>query len=47
MPGQLGIDARLDAVFFVGAAIEILREQRLAFRMRKDVEIEILEMLAG
>ena len=37
MPGKLGEDARLDAVFRIGAAIEILREQFLAARMRDEI----------
>ena len=45
MPGEFGIDARLDAIFRIGAAVEILREQRLAFRVCKEVEIQILKML--
>jgi hypothetical protein len=28
MPGKLGEDARFDAVFRIGAAIEVLRVQR-------------------
>ena len=47
MPGELGIDARLDAVFGIGAAIEILREQRLAFGVLQDVAIQIFEMLVS
>jgi len=45
VPGEFGVDARANAVFRIGAAIEILREQRLAFRVRKEVLIQILEML--
>ena len=37
VPGEFGEDARLDAIFRIGAAIEVLREQRLALRMREEV----------
>ena len=37
VPGILGEDARLDAVFRIGAAVEVLGEQRLAFRVRQEV----------
>ena len=43
MPGELVIDAGLDAVFRIGAAVEILREQRLAL----GVGDEIVDTAAG
>ena len=45
MPGEFGEDARLDAVFGIGAAVEVLREQRLALGMREEVLKQIIEML--
>ena len=45
MPGELGEDAHLDAIGLVGAAIEILREQLLAFAMLQEILIEIFEIL--
>jgi hypothetical protein len=45
MPGVFGENARLDLEFRVGAADEVLREQRLALRVRQEVLVEILEML--
>ncbi len=44
MPGQLGEDPRFDPVFRIGAAVEILREQLLAARMRDEVVVEQLEV---
>ena len=44
MPGQLGEDAGFYPVFRVGAAVEILREQRLAARMRDEIVVEQLEV---
>ena len=44
MPGKLGEDAGFYPVFRVGAAIEILREQRLAARMRDEIVVEQLEV---
>ena len=44
VPGKLGEDARLDPVVRIGAAIEILREQLLAARMRDEVFIQALEI---
>ena len=38
------IDARFYPVFRIGAAIEILREQRLAARMRDHIVVEQLEI---
>ena len=37
VPGVFGEDARLDPVLRIGAAVEVLREQRLALRMRQEV----------
>ena len=45
VPGQFGIDPRLDPVFGIGTAIEILREQVHAARMRNEVVIEQLKLL--
>ena len=47
MPGQLGEDAGLDAVARIGAAMEILREQRHAFGMLEEIGIERVELLRG
>ena len=44
MPGKLGEDPRLDPVFRIGAAIEVLREQLLAARMRDEIVIQQLEI---
>ena len=44
MPGELGEDARLYPVFRIGAAIEILREQLLAARMRDEIVVQQLEV---
>ncbi len=45
VPGVFGEDAGLDPVFGIGAAVEILREQGLAFGMREEVRQQIFEML--
>jgi len=45
VPGELGVDTRLDAIFRIGAAIEVLREQRLALRMRQEVLVQGLKLL--
>ena len=47
MPGQLGVDAGFYPVFRVGAAVEILREQGLAARMRDEIVVEQLEVGLG
>ena len=47
VPGQLGEDARLDAMRRIGAAIEVLREQRHAFGMLEEVGMERRELLRG
>jgi hypothetical protein len=44
MPGEFGIDPRLDAVFRIGAAIEVLRVQRLALGMRDEIVEQQLEI---
>src|SRR5262249_14048248 len=44
MPGKLGEDSRFDPVFWIGAAIEVLRVQRFAARMRDKVVVEALEI---
>ena len=45
VPGELRIDARLDAIFRIGAAVEVLREQRLAFGVSNEVVEQKLEFL--
>ena len=45
VPGIFGEDACLDAVFRVGAAIEVLREQRLAFGVGEKILQQVLEVL--
>jgi hypothetical protein len=45
VPGQFGVDAYLDPVILVGAAIEVLREQGLAAAMREKVGVEIVEII--
>ena len=45
VPGELGEDARLDAVFRIGAAIEVLREQLLALGVREEVVEQHIELL--
>ena len=47
MPGKLGEDAGFYPVFRIGAAIEILREQLLAARMRDEIVVEQLEVGLG
>ena len=47
MPGEFGIDAGLDPQGGIGAAIEILREQRHAFGVLEKVLIERLELLGS
>ncbi len=45
MPGQFGEDAGLDLEGRIGAAIEILREQRHAFGVLEEIGIERVELL--
>ena len=45
VPGEFGEDPRLDAVFGIGAAVEVLREQRLALGVRAEILEQIIEML--
>ena len=45
MPGQFGENAGLDPETRIGAAIEILREQRLAFGVLEEIGIERVELL--
>ncbi len=45
MPGELVIDPRLDAVFRIGAAIEVLRVQRLAFGVGDEIVEQQLEFV--
>src|SRR3954447_19830710 len=45
MPGELGEDPHLDAIFRIGAAIEVLREQLHAAGMGEEVLVERLELL--
>ena len=40
VPSELGVDARLDPILRIGAAIEVLREQRLALRVREKIVVE-------
>jgi hypothetical protein len=47
VPGELGVDARLDPVLRIGAAVEILGEQRLALGMRQEVPVHGFELLFG
>ena len=47
MPGEFGVDACLDAECRIGAAVEVLREQRHAFGMLLEVGIDRLELLGG
>ena len=47
VPGQFGEDPRPDPVFRIGAAVEVLREQFLAARMRDEVLIEQVEVRPG
>ena len=47
MPGELGEHAHLDAIFRIGAAIEILREQLHAARMGAEIFQEVVELLLG
>ncbi len=44
MPGELGENAGLDPVGGIGAAIEVLREQLAAARMRDQIVVEALEI---
>ena len=44
MPGELGEDAGLDPVFRIGAAIEVLGEQRLAARVRDEILVQQIEI---
>ncbi|MGY3287876.1 hypothetical protein ACVWWP_000943 [Bradyrhizobium sp. LM3.6] len=46
MPGELGEDASLDPVGRIGAAVEVLCEQRLAFGVLEEVLVERLELLS-
>ena len=45
VPGIFGEDAGLDAVFRIGAAVEVLREQFLAFGVREKIGQQIVEIL--
>ncbi len=45
MPSELGVDTGLDPKTRIGAAIEILREQRHAFGMLEKVGVERFELL--
>ena len=45
VPGQLGEDARLDAVLRIGAAIEVLREKLLALGVIEEVVEQNVELL--
>ena len=45
MPGQLIVDAGLDAVSRIGAAVEILREQSLALGVGDEIVEQRLEFL--
>ncbi len=45
MPGIFGEDAHLDAIGGVGAAVEVLREQRLAFDVLDEVAEQNVEVL--
>ncbi|MHC2191464.1 hypothetical protein ACVJF1_004097 [Bradyrhizobium diazoefficiens] len=47
MPGELSEHAGLDPVGRIGAAVEVLREQALAFGVLEEVLIERLELLRG
>ena len=47
MPGKLGEDAGFYPVFRIGAAIQILREQFPAARMRDEIVVEQLEVGLG
>jgi hypothetical protein len=44
VPGEFGEDAHLDAVFLIGAAIQVLRVKLLALGVREEVVIEIVEV---
>ena len=45
VPGVFGVDADLDAILRIGAAVEVLRVQRLALRMREEVGEHVVEVL--
>ena len=45
VPGEFGENPRPDAVFRIGAAIEVLREQLPALRVRDEVVMEKLKLL--
>ena len=47
VPGEFGKDAGLDPEGRIGAAIEVLRVQRLAFGVLEEIRIERLELLRG
>ncbi len=47
MPGEFGEDAGLDPMRRIGAAIEILREQRHAFGMREEIGVQRCELFRG
>ena len=44
VPGQFGEDPGLDAVFRIGAAIEVLRVQLLALRVRNEIVVQELKL---
>ena len=45
MPGELVIDADLDPIFRIGAAVEVLRVQGLALGVRNEIVEQQLEFL--
>src|SRR5262249_62244509 len=45
VPGELGEHAHLDAIGRIGAAVQVLREQPAAARMRNEVLVQALEVL--
>ena len=44
MPGELGEDAGLDAVFRIGAAVEILGEELLALGVGEEILVQQVEL---
>lgn len=47
VPGQLGEDAGLDAEGRIGAAVQVLREQRHAFGVLEEVLVQGFELVGG
>ena len=45
VPGELGIDPRLDAILVIGAAIEVLGVQRFAFGVGDEIVEQQLEFV--